>query len=294
MIWKKGKKVCIFVLIVSIILLEPAVTCMSIEGKQTANKNIIKQFQRIGGDNSLLSRIVTEKNHINIYLPSNISEDSRNQLDLLLDKYKKSNDSKEKEHSICQIFEVLRNEKYIPSSLTLSNLYQLADAFQNQNVGKHNRNIYDEKISPYKISPTKLDSGEPIVGLGAFGLIITGGAQVFSLPMVPLSELIISFWEKEIELFEESEGNPALNFTSTLGSYGSVFLFGYSAFTYGRVISALPPKDNYWVGPFYSIWGVSIGGSVTIYYTGPPTEVLMDILIVAGGACMLNPFSYEG
>jgi hypothetical protein len=201
-----------------------------------------------------------------------------------------------------ELINLLREEGILDKSFTMKNLTKTSLILK-EGIKEYCKEKNSEKLK-HQVKETKnefnnytnLDNvewiwKEPLISFGSAGVIISLGAQILALP-IGLIEHEIDYFEKEIPLFADSEYHPAWNFTSIVALCYLDLLFGHSVLTFGRIMSIFPPDNIFWVGPFYALLGLTAGFSVTVYYTGPPTEVVADFIIYGSAVTTVLPFNF--
>jgi hypothetical protein len=226
------------------------------------------------------NRIIFEKT---LNLSKSDLEDIIDELQSLWDQFNKSGNAKEKMKIFINILQIEREVGFIPSSFTLENMNETGRVFSqifrekilgNQAINQKN-NVFTTDL---------LDFGDPFIGFGSAACIVAPYAQVLPLN---IGALLIEVESWELPIFEET----TIDFVITIGAAWLELLISHAAAGLGWAISFLPPNAFSWIGPFYSMWGLNTGISLTIYLKSDPIAIsLLDMCIWGGATNIILPF----
>lgn len=259
-----------------------------------SNATIIYEFHSMGYSQSsrgcALSGIVNKGKDQSIRIEKTlaISEDELTlvlqEIETLWETFRARDNPHAKMSIVKEILQIERDAGFLPASFTLENINETGKMLSNL-FQKDSMNDGDIETQDTPVSTTNLiDFGEPFIGFGTALFAIAPYSQVFPLP---IGQLGIDVTSNEIPLFD---GNTAINFTLTIFAAWMELLIGHAALELLWAISFLPPQSSVWIGPFYSMWGLVGGMSLTIYYKGPPIATLFDICIWGGATSVILPF----
>ncbi len=209
------------------------------------------------------------------------------EIDILWKAFRNSKNPSEKMSIFNEILQIERDAGLLPPSFTLENINEtgkmLSNMFSHNKREAKGSDTQDSTVATTDI----IDFGEPFIGFGTALFVIAPFSQVFPIHFGLFGSNVTS---KEIPIFEN---NTEVNFSLTIFAAWLELLIGHAALELWWAISFLPPNIVLGIGPFYSMWGLVGGISLTVYMMGPPIATLVDICIWGGATTVILPFYVE-
>lgn len=208
------------------------------------------------------------------------------EITMLWEQFKQSTSAKEKMGIFKEILQIETDIGLLPSSFTLEKInetalmlsklfrqYQKTIKSTDMNGGSEDGNNVD-----------LLDFDDPFIGFGTAACVVAPYAQV--LP-IHFGTLFFEVESWQLPIFEQS----SIDFVITIFGAWMQIQISHAAAGLGWAISFIPPHSKIWIGPFYAMWGLVGGASLTIYLKGGPAAVsLLDLCMWGGAANVILPF----
>lgn len=198
--------------------------------------------------------------------------------------------TKEKMKILNEILQIEIEVGFLPKSFTLENINKTASKlgrlFRQYQKGNKLTSMDNETgaINKYDL----LDFDDPFVGFGTAACYIAPYAQVFAYPF---GQLFIEVDSWQLPIFEQT----SLDFVITIFAAWMQIQISHAAAGFGWAISFLPPNHRPWIGPYYAMWGLVGGVSLTIYFKADPSAIsLLDLCMWGGATNVILPFHISG
>ncbi len=208
------------------------------------------------------------------------------EITMLWEQFKQSTSAKEKMGIFKEILQIETDIGLLPSSFTLEKINETA-LMLSKLFRQYQKNIKSTDMNGGSEGGNNvdlLDFDDPFIGFGTAACVVAPYAQVFAFP---IGQVFIEATSSQFPIF----GEMSIDFVTTIFAAWMQIQISHAAAGLGWAISFIPPYSKIWIGPYYAMWGLIGGMSLTIYVkSGPAAVSILDLCLWGGAANVILPF----